>query len=200
MDPLTSTTHAINTHSDLHIHLQLILILSCRHWEGQTKEKSIVRKWRFTYWNILFWNGRKWKMWVEIKPSHVYDVRLLWTIIAAMRSRNFLDAAQAEKMREREAMENVKLLYHDNMIEMTPVSIVQSCVNTEQYVVLLKTFTFVILYNHILQYLHFNKICNTFVVGIQIIILTLSRHESIKYLFLFLVGKAVHDRWCDTIG
>lgn len=117
-----------------------------------------------------------------------------------MRSRNFLDAAQAEKMREREAMENVKLLYHDNMIEMTPVSIVQSCVNTEQYVVLLKTFTFVILYNHILQYLHFNKICNTFVVGIQIIILTLSRHESIKYLFLFLVGKAVHDRWCDTIG
>lgn len=45
-------------------------------------------------------------------------------ITAVMRSRNFLDAAQAEKMREREAMENVKLLYHDNMIEMTPVSIV----------------------------------------------------------------------------
>jgi len=33
-----------------------------------------------------------------------------------------MDAAQAEKMREREAMENVKLLYHDNMIEMTSVS------------------------------------------------------------------------------
>ena len=33
-----------------------------------------------------------------------------------------MDAAQAEKMREREAMESVKLLYHDNMIEMTSVS------------------------------------------------------------------------------
>jgi len=33
-----------------------------------------------------------------------------------------MDAAQAEKMREREALENVKLLYHDNMIEMTSVS------------------------------------------------------------------------------
>ena len=42
--------------------------------------------------------------------------------IAVMRNRTFMDAAQAEKMREREAMENVKLLYHDNMIEMTSVS------------------------------------------------------------------------------
>ncbi|XP_065917118.1 serine/threonine-protein phosphatase 1 regulatory subunit 10-like [Dysidea avara] len=38
---------------------------------------------------------------------------------SVMRNRTFMDAAQAEKMREREAMENVKLLYHDNMIEMT---------------------------------------------------------------------------------
>ena len=106
-------------------------------------------------------------------------------ITAAMRSRNFLDAAQAEKMREREAMENVKLLYHDNMIEMTPVSIVQSCVSTEQYNILLKTFTFVTQYNYILQHLHFNKICNRFVVGIQIIIITLSRRKSIKY-FVFI--------------
>ena len=114
-------------------------------------------------------------------------------ITAAMRSRNFLDAAQAEKMREREAMENVKLLYHDNMIEMTPVSIVLTlCANTEQYV-LLMTFSFVTLYNNILQCLHFNKSCNTFVVGIQIITIILSRRESIKYLIFSLVGKAVND-------
>lgn len=46
-----------------------------------------------------------------------------------------MDAAQAEKMREREAMENVKLLYHDNLIEMTPVSKLLTC---EQYCVLHK--------------------------------------------------------------
>ena len=68
-----------------------------------------------------------------------------------------MDAAQAEKMREREAMENVKLLYHDNMIEMTPVSIACMRVLT-QYLII--TFSFVTLYNSIVHHFHHINICN----------------------------------------
>ena len=71
-----------------------------------------------------------------------------------------MDAAQAEKMREREAMENVKLLYHDNMIEMTPVSIACMCLLTQQYLVLLTSFSFVTLYNSTTHCLHHINICN----------------------------------------
>lgn len=121
-------------------------------------------------------------------------------IAAAMRSRNFLDAAQAEKMREREAMENVKLLYHDNMIEMTPVSIA-SRVITVQYHVILITLSFVTPYIITIHSTHHINTCNSLVVGKQIITLTLSKRESIKYHLIFSpVGTAINDRRCGTIG
>ena len=83
-----------------------------------------------------------------------------------------MDAAQAEKMREREAMENVKLLYHDNMIEMTPVSIAWMVVLTDQLVLLIPL-TFVTAYSDIIQYLHHIYIykCIECIVGRQIIIM-----------------------------
>ena len=104
-----------------------------------------------------------------------------------------MDAAQAEKMREREAMENVKLLYHDNMIEMTAVSTACMCVLA--HLVLLITFSFVTLYNSIVQYLHHINICNCSVE----INYNSGKHESIKYYFS-LVGKTIIDGWCAVIG
>lgn len=126
-------------------------------------------------------------------------------VTAVMRSRNFMDAAQAEKMREREAMENVKLLYHDNMIEMTPVSVVwtMSCVR-EQYLVQLYTLTSLsfVSINITTHYSHDNiKICNHFVVGIHVTIINLPNHEMKHHvIFLNIVGETVNDRWCDIIG
>lgn len=109
-----------------------------------------------------------------------------------MRSRNFLDAAQAEKMREREAMENVKLLYHDNMIEMTAVSVVWtlSC-----YALLNAIISFVTLHNVTIYCSYHIKTCNNSVIAVQIINIS-----SIKYLVFSLVGKTVNDRWCEFIG
>lgn len=100
---------------------------------------------------------------------------------AAMRSRNFLDAAQAEKMREREAMENVKLLYHDNMIEMTAVSIewTPSWCNIEHCHVLHKiTLSFVTLSSNSL-YHHININSPLMVVVRPFIIISLFKHEII---------------------
>ena len=68
-----------------------------------------------------------------------------------------MDAAQAEKMREREAMENVKLLYHDNMIEMTPVSIARMVVLTPHQLVLLIALTFVTAYSEHLYHINIFK-------------------------------------------
>ena len=101
-----------------------------------------------------------------------------------------MDAAQAEKMREREAMENVKLLYHDNMIEMTPVSIARMCLLTRQYLVLLILISFVTPYS---STIHHMNICNC---GVE---LNDHLYKSITIIFS-LVGKAVINRWCDFIG
>lgn len=105
---------------------------------------------------------------------------IVTTVTAVMRSRNFMDAAQAEKMREREAMENVKLLYHDNMIEMTPVSVVWTMSRVrEQYLVQLYTLTSLsfVSINITTHYSHDIKICNHFVVGIHVTIINLPNHE-----------------------
>lgn len=93
-----------------------------------------------------------------------------------------MDAAQAEKMREREAMENVKLLYHDNMIEMTPVSIACMCLLLRQYLVLLISFSFVTPYTSVTHCLHHINICN------RCVEINDNPHESITKYHFFSSG------------
>ena len=120
-------------------------------------------------------------------------------VTAVMRSRNFLDAAQAEKMREREAMENVKLLYHDNMIEMTGVSTVVWTLLSSHYVIEH--------YHHILSayIISFVTTINTMHcshdhIVVDTISLFKCENKICQMISFNTVGEAITDRWCDVIG
>jgi len=102
-----------------------------------------------------------------------------------------MDAAQAEKMREREAMENVKLLYHDNLIEMTPVSIMLTC---ERYCVVHKMTIKLVLFDFVILFIntvHYIKIHDTSVVT-QFVTISVFKHEIIKNHLIFFFSGSGH--------